>query len=170
LPIKPHPRQPFPGRGPKRRGPDRGGFTCQHCHAVVSADPRLSGVQNRNHCPHCLWSSHVDQERAGDRLASCGSRMEPIGLTVKAIRKRYGPGLGELMLIHLCRGCDRLSINRIAADDSPEVMLTVYESSFRMSAPLRSRLEADGIRLLAEADRELVRTQLYGRSAPSESA
>jgi hypothetical protein len=89
--------------------------------------------------------------------------MEPIGLTAKAIHKKYGPGLGELMLIHVCKGCSKLSINRIAADDSPEVLLAVFESSLQLPPALLGRLEADGIRLLTGADRELVRTQLYGK-------
>jgi hypothetical protein len=137
------------------------------CHAFVSSDSLLSGVQNRNHCPYCLWSRHLDLEQAGDRLSTCQSRMEPIGLTAKATRKKYGPGLGELMLVHVCRGCEKLSINRIAADDAPEVLLAVFEGSFRPDAGLQARLEADGIHLLTEADRELVRTQLFGKADSS---
>jgi hypothetical protein len=136
------------------------------CHAFVSSDSLLSGVQNRNHCPYCLWSRHLDLGQAGDRLSPCQSRMEPIGLTAKATRKKYGPGRGELMLVHVCKGCEKLSINRIAADDAPEVLLAVFEGSFRPDAGLQTRLEADGILLLTEADRELVRTQLFGKAGP----
>jgi hypothetical protein len=107
----------------------------------------------------------VDLERAGDRLASCGSRMEPVGLTVKVIHKKYGPGQGELMLIHVCRGCGKLSINRIAADDSPESLLAVFERSLGLTGEILAGLEDDGIQPLGAADRELVRTQLYGRGA-----
>ncbi len=164
--MKPHPPRPFPGKRPARSSAGRAadGFSCVQCHAFVSSDPASSGVQNRNHCPFCLWSSHVDLETAGDRLAACRSRMEPIGLTVKSTRKKYGPGQGELMLIHLCRGCEKLSINRIAADDSPAALLAAFEASFRLPAGLVTRLQGDGIRPLTEAHRELVRTQLFGRS------
>jgi hypothetical protein len=46
-------------------------FKCGHCHAFVSMEPILSGVQNRNHCPYCLWSRHLDLYEAGDRLSAC---------------------------------------------------------------------------------------------------
>jgi hypothetical protein len=165
--MKTRSHDPSSDRRTARRGLGRAedGFSCAQCHAFVSAAPMLSGVPNRNHCPYCLWSRHVDLNEAGDRLSSCQSRMEPVALTVKATRKKYGPGHGELMLVHVCTGCGKLSINRIAADDAPEVLLAVFEGSFRPDAGLRARLEMDGIRLLGEADRELVRTQLFGRSS-----
>jgi hypothetical protein len=42
-------------------------FTCKHCGAFVSALSVASGVINRNHCPFCLYSRHVDLFKAGDR-------------------------------------------------------------------------------------------------------
>jgi hypothetical protein len=141
------------------------GFTCANCHAAISSDPARSGVRNRNHCPHCLWSRHVDLEKAGDRLAGCNSRMRPVGLTVKSTRKKYGPERGELMLVHACTGCGKLSINRIAADDDPQALLSTYEGSFQMEPALRERLEADGIALLSELQAEEVYTQLFGKGS-----
>lgn len=88
--------------------------------------------------------------------------MRPIGLTVKAIRKKYGPGRGELMLIHLCIECDGLSINRIAADDGSQNIFSIFIDSFHLEAPTQSRLEASGIRALESTDSEAVRTQLFG--------
>ena len=55
-------------------------FRCQHCGAYVSASRVLSGVSNRNHCPYCLWSRHLDLFEAGDRLAACKAPMRPVGL------------------------------------------------------------------------------------------
>ena len=81
------------------------GFLCKHCYVYVSSASFLSGVQNRNHCPYCLWSRHLDLYAAGDRLSACKSSMKPIGLTTKVINKKYGYGRGELMLIHLCTDC-----------------------------------------------------------------
>jgi len=89
--------------------------------------------------------------------------MRPIGLTVKATRKKYGRGHGELMLIHLCTACESLSINRIAADDVPQAILRVYQASFRLDIPMRKRLDASGIRALGAEDRHLVYIQLFGR-------
>ncbi len=138
------------------------GFLCKHCNVYVSSASFLSGVQNRNHCPYCLWSRHVDLYQAGDRLSACKSPMKPIGLTVKAIRKKYGPGHGELMLIHLCIECDRLSINRIAADDDPQRVFSAFLDSFRLEIPTQARLDANGIRALEALDSDTVRTQLFG--------
>ena len=44
-----------------------GDFVCAHCHALVSSAHWLSGGNNRNHCPYCLWSYHLDLYAAGDR-------------------------------------------------------------------------------------------------------
>ena len=140
------------------------GFKCAHCHGWVNTESGLSGVQNRNHCPYCLWSRHMDLYSAGDRLSACKSPMEPIGLTVKATSKKYGSCQGELMLIHFCTECKTLSINRIAADDDLKTALAVFEDEFQMDAYMRSRLEAAGIVALTSADSAIVRARLFGHA------
>jgi hypothetical protein len=144
------------------RGQTEDGFLCKHCNAYVSSALCLSGVLNRNHCPYCLWSRHLDLYEAGDRLSACKAPMRPIGLTIKTTRKKYGPDRGELMLIHLCTECGRLSINRIAADDDPQNVLEVFESSFQLSVSMQTRLDADGIRALDAMDINIIRAQLFG--------
>jgi RNHCP domain len=67
------------------------GFKCVHCHGFVSLASGLSGVRNRNHCPYCLFSRHLDLHAPGDRLSACKALMQPVGLTIKAVRKKYGP-------------------------------------------------------------------------------
>jgi hypothetical protein len=139
-------------------------FRCAHCHLQVSANPSLAGVQNRNHCPYCLWSRHVDAQRAGDRLASCGAEMKPVGLTLKATRKKYGPAkAGELMLIHQCQGCGKLSINRIAADDAAERLLEVFRRSFDLPEEQKALLAGSAIELLLPEDELIVTEQLFGK-------
>src|SRR5271157_3828196 len=97
-------------------------FECLHCHASVGIASILAG--NRNHCPYCLWSKHVDLNRVGDRLSACKVGMLPIGLTLKRTLKKYCSGKGgELMLIHRCVACASLSINRMAADDDADTVL-----------------------------------------------
>ena len=149
---------------PKRTGRNQtdDGFLCKHCNVYVSSASFLSGVENRNHCPYCLWSRHMDLYAAGDRLSACKSPMKPIGLTTKATNKKYSPGRGELMLIHLCTECETLSINRIAADDIPQTVFAVFEGSFRLGALMRSRLETDGIAALTSMDSDTVHAQLFG--------
>src|SRR5512147_2229255 len=101
-----------------------GDFRCAHCHALVSSAHLFSGVNNRNHCPYCLWSCHLDLFAAGDRLSACKAPMQPIGLTMKPGRNKYRPEAhGELMLVHACTGCGSLSINRIAADDDSQTVM-----------------------------------------------
>lgn len=84
-------------------------FICQSCSKKVSLD--APGTRHRNHCPHCLYSVHLDK-RVGDRSASCGGKMEPVGKTYKKD--------GEEMVVHKCLKCGITSKNRIAGDDSFE--------------------------------------------------
>lgn len=141
-----------------------GSFRCIHCGAQVITDPLTSGVLNRNHCPYCLWSRHLDLRSAGDRLCACKAPMRPLGLTLKQSRKKYArEDGGELMLIHACDGCGGLSINRIAADDLAERIYAVYEQSLQLDQALDRRLDGQPIRLLVEGDRVLVRARLFGR-------
>lgn len=92
--------------------PDDRGFSCIHCHRAV---PGVAwGTSHRNHCPHCLWSRHMDEE-PGDRRCPCIQPMEPIGIEVRAD--------GEWALIHRCTGCAVLRTNRIAGDDAERALL-----------------------------------------------
>jgi DNA-directed RNA polymerase subunit RPC12/RpoP len=138
-------------------------FRCMNCALMVSADHELSGVNNRNHCPNCLYSRHVDLAKAGDRKAACGARMQPIGLTVKHTGKKYdNAGQGELMIIHRCSGCGKISINRIAADDSAGALLALYKCSQNMEAALLESLAVMDIQPLRAADLTTVYSQLFG--------
>jgi hypothetical protein len=141
------------------------GFLCKNCKKFVPSAEILSGVQNRNHCPYCLWSRHLDLNKAGDRLSACKAPMQPVGVMVKITGKRYCRGYGELMLIHLCTECSSFSINRIAADDIPEFVFAVFEDSFGLDTALRARLEANSIAPLTNIDRVQVHTLLFGRGS-----
>ncbi len=153
--------RPRPGLG-RMHGLEQNGFKCIHCHVFVSSEPALSGVQNRNHCPYCLWSRHLDLERPGDRLAACKEKMKPAGLALKRTRKKYGPQVGELMLIHQCLECGKISINRIAADDVASTLFELFERSLGLEARVKASIEAAGVQMLGEQDREVVRTRLFG--------
>ena len=69
------------------------------------------------------------------------------------------------MLIHRCQDCGRLSINRLAADDIPQAILSVYQASGGLIPEFSAQLRASGIHLLAPADRVLVQSRLFGESA-----
>lgn len=140
-----------------------GDFRCAHCHNLVSAAHMLSGVNNRNHCPYCLWSCHLDLFTAGDRLSACKGQMKPIGLTMKRSRNKYRlEARGELMLIHECTECGLLSINRIAADDDSESVLTIFHYSFKHGYQKFRLCEEQGIVMLGAEAIQTVQAQLYG--------
>jgi hypothetical protein len=140
-----------------------GDFKCAHCHVIVSSAHLLSGVNNRNHCPYCLWSCHLDLYAAGDRLSACKAPMRPIGLTTKTGRNKYQRDAhGELMLVHQCSGCQTLSINRIAADDDSETIRAVFQESLMLEHHTRLQCQENGILLLKPDDSRFVNTQLYG--------
>ena len=145
-------------------------FFCLRCGVIVSGAHELSGVRNRNHCPYCLWSRHLDWRTPGDRLSSCKGAMRPIGLTLKNARNKYAPGpSGELMVIHHCTVCRAVSINRIAADDGTGILLEVFRSSRQMDRRIRGGLENGGIRILDQADWDLVSRRLFGELQPAEA-
>ena len=87
-------------------------FICQNCGAPVSPAP--TGGKNRNHCPRCLYSRHMDI-RTGDRLSPCKGLMKPIAVWVKPD--------GEWCVLHRCERCGTIRANRIAADDDEEALL-----------------------------------------------
>ena len=145
-----------------------GDFRCGHCGYFVSAAHILSGVNNRNHCPYCLWSCHLDLYLAGDRLSACKGKMKPIGLTMKKSRNKYRlKARGELMLIHECIECGGLSINRIAADDDPDSILDVFSESFELDGRIHERCKHGFIEILGVDDLTNVYIQLYGQCVRS---
>lgn len=119
-------------------------YHCLQCGNLVSTSRMLAGVNNRNHCPCCLWSRHLDLHNAGDRLSACRGMMKPVGLTSKT---SAGSKSGELMIVHRCIGCGKLSLNRIAADDLPSVLLELLDGAY-LDAGTQQALTATGISLL----------------------
>ncbi|HZC04273.1 MAG TPA: RNHCP domain-containing protein [Ktedonobacterales bacterium] len=88
-------------------------FTCGHCGRFVG--PLPSGGRNRNHCPFCLYSRHVDAERSGDRASACKGMMEPIG-----VFERLN---GEEVIVHRCVKCGFERFNRVGADDDEALVI-----------------------------------------------
>lgn len=89
--------------------------------------------------------------------------MQPIGLTTKRSRHKYGEEHdGELMIIHQCNRCEALAINRIAADDSDTELFALLEQSSSIPALLKTNLGSADIVLLTLNDRRMVRRRLLG--------
>ena len=89
-------------------------FVCEHCGRTVEAAE--SGTANRNHCPHCLYSKHVDL-RSGDRRSGCRGLMVPIAVWVQSN--------GEWSILHRCERCGFIRSNRIAGDDNEASLLAI---------------------------------------------
>ena len=141
------------------------GFKCGNCKQWVPFS-EFMGTEHRNHCPLCLWSKHVDLNKPGDRKAECQAGMKPIGLTFKqeGVNKYGKPKQGELMTIHQCAGCGKVSINRIASDDNPETILKVFEESRGLTAEEVERLREEGVEPLTEKNKDEILTQLFGKN------
>ncbi len=100
----------------------------------------------------------------GDRRSDCSSRMEPIGLTLKNIRlSAYsGSASGEIMLVHYCLACGKLSCNRVAGDDNAYSVISLLDSADTLESDLNSRLAEMNITLLRPADKQMVARALMG--------
>jgi len=99
---------------PRDRRNESDSFVCRRCKRGVSGD--AYGTRQRNHCPHCLWSRHVD-DAVGDRAATCGGAMEPIAVWVRRD--------GEWAIVHRCQSCGTLRTNHVAGDDDAWAMMSL---------------------------------------------
>lgn len=82
-------------------------FSCGHCHSPVVGDGFT------NHCPHCLWSRHVDVH-PGDRKSTCHGMMRPVGLEVRT---------KESDVLHRCELCGFEKRNKIAQADDIDALI-----------------------------------------------
>ena len=92
--------------------------------------------------------------------------MKPIGLAFKGIdiNPYTGRTSGELMVVHLCLNCDKISYNRIAGDDNTYSLTKLFKETgdLNLDPNLAARLRNLNIRILTQEDSELVFTALYG--------
>lgn len=90
--------------------------------------------------------------------------MEPIGLIFKNID--YNPFTdnigGELMIVHLCLSCGKISCNRIAGDDNSYVITSLLEKPSSLSREVTIRLASHSIKLLTQDDKRGALTSLFG--------
>jgi DNA-directed RNA polymerase subunit RPC12/RpoP len=84
-------------------------FICAHCGCFIK---NLEQGTYRNHCPHCLWSKHVDDAGPGDRASTCLGMMEPVSLDQD--------GKKGWMIVHRCEKCGKQIPNKAAPDDDLE--------------------------------------------------
>lgn len=85
-------------------------FICDNCGKKVEK----LGYTSRNHCPHCLYSKHVDKN-PGDRAEECHGDLEPIGLEINS-KKGY-------VIIFKCKKCGAIRKNKAAKDDNMDLLI-----------------------------------------------
>lgn len=91
--------------------------------------------------------------------------MQAIGLVFKHVkRQKYPSSLhGELMLVHRCDLCGKLSLNRLAADDDADKILAIFKRQQKsIDQSFLGKLAAENINLAQEEDEKEVRSQLLG--------
>jgi hypothetical protein len=77
-------------------------FVCEKCGTAVK------GSGYTNHCPHCLWSKHVDVN-PGDRAAVCCGMMEPVNIVCEK---------GDWVMTHRCLICGHEKRNKVEKNDN----------------------------------------------------
>ncbi len=82
-------------------------FVCENCGAYVEGDGYT------DHCPHCLYSKHVDVY-PGDRQAECGGLMEPVGLEIKG---------GGYRIEYRCQKCGYTHRVKAAPGDNRRLLI-----------------------------------------------
>lgn len=79
-------------------------FVCDNCKKIVE---KLN-YSARDHCPHCLYSKHVDIN-PGDRANECKGLLKPIG--IEKFKDSY-------KIIYRCIKCNQSHKNIMAKDDN----------------------------------------------------
>lgn len=88
------------------------GFTCQNCKQQVLP----LGYTSRNHCPHCLYSLHVDNS-PGDRQNACRGLMLPHNIEIHSKKGK--------VIVHKCTKCHEIKRNVSAFDDNEKKILEI---------------------------------------------
>jgi len=86
-------------------------FVCENCGEEVDGDGYT------NHCPHCLWSKHVDNF-PGDRAADCGGLMDPIDTEENG---------GEWKVVQKCSKCSKIHKNKLSILDDFDKVVKIKE-------------------------------------------
>ena len=96
----------------KKFSKNDGGFICVNCKKEVKPLKYTS----RNHCPHCLFSLHLDIN-PGDRKNLCGGILKPVmSEPSPALAKGYA-------IIFECEKCGKKTKNKSAIDDNKNLLI-----------------------------------------------
>ena len=86
-------------------------FTCINCGKEVNP----LGYTTRDHCPHCLYSIHIDI-MPGDRANTCKGILKPIG--IEKFKDTY-------KIVYRCEKCHEEHKNIMATDDSLDEIINI---------------------------------------------
>lgn len=88
--------------------------------------------------------------------------MKPIALAFKnyEINPFTGRGSGELMIVHECSSCYKISPNRIAGDDNEYQILSLLHSSLSLEKSKLNRITSFGIDIITNEKTVLI--SLFG--------
>ena len=90
-------------------------FTCENCGQLVNP----LGYTARDHCPHCLYSKHVDI-MPGDRQNTCKGLLKPIG--IEKFKDTY-------KILYKCTSCNEPHKNIMAKDDNMELIIELSKAN-----------------------------------------
>ena len=90
-------------------------FICENCGLLVNP----LGYTARDHCPHCLYSKHVDI-MPGDRQNPCKGLLKPIG--IEKFKDTY-------KILYKCESCNEPHKNIMAKDDNMELIIELSKAN-----------------------------------------
>lgn len=90
--------------------------------------------------------------------------MQPISLVFKNLRVNSFTGRdnGELMIVHKCMSCGRISPNRIAGDDDEYQILLTLKESINLNKEMTIQLKNLGLKLITASNKEAAFITLFG--------
>ncbi len=95
-------------------------FICNNCGFKVAP----LGYTARDHCPHCLYSKHVDVF-PGDRGSTCQGELIPIAVE---INKKAG-----YKIVYRCLKCKSVTKNIMAEDDDMDLVIELSTNQISYS-------------------------------------
>ena len=137
-------------------------FICCGCNNEITFSIDTD-VAHTNHCPRCLSLRHLNKKFLDDRATDCGGCMRAIGLTFKkeGIDKHNNQKEEELMIIHKCVICDKISINHLATNDDEAAILVLFYKTFLLDNLIKQKILNEGINAVSLKDKERVFIKLF---------
>lgn len=90
--------------------------------------------------------------------------MQPIAIASKnyKVNPFTGRGSGELMIVHQCLNCGRISPNRIAGDDNEYQILSILKESTNLNEDVTTQFRNLGLEIITASNKEEALISLFG--------